>query len=92
MEINKYIEHLAEYTAEALLDHMRPMVEKILQNHAVLQPPSMSVRALYLINKLDNSNFKGKKIEDVAPLLHERKALRDFLAVHRTVSILDGKP
>jgi hypothetical protein len=83
-ETNKYHKELSDkklpLTAEELLHIMRPEVEEILQRHGWTEPPSQSHRAIQAITEWEN------------PLGKDMTVLLDFLKVHRTVWILEGKP
>jgi len=68
-----------DWTAEELLHHMRPEVEKILQKHKWTTPPSQTERSMKALNEWEN------------PLGEDASLLLDFLAVRRTVRILNGE-
>jgi hypothetical protein len=100
IETNKYISDLKRYgadiCAETLLGVMRPEVETILSQFPDWDNPavSQSFRASAVIPLLKDQikSMLGTGIEKTVPLLKQRRILQDFLAVHRTVWLLEGKP
>lgn len=87
-----------------ILAVMRPEVEKVLLMLDVMVPPSQSYRipeALEILEGRYKNLCQIKAEETMAPekLMEQRmrtnhviKMLKDFLAVHRTVWILEGRP
>jgi hypothetical protein len=101
IKTNKYISDLERYRAdicaETLLGLMRVDVDEIFQRHGMDQPPSQSHRAKNLLEEISEevrSMVKQKSglNDDLIQLFQDRNMLKDFLAVHRTVWILEGKP
>jgi hypothetical protein len=101
IEVNKYVSDLNRYgadlTAEALLGLMRVDVEKVFIRHGMDQHPSKSYRALRLLEEIKAEittmvTSKHPLDDDLKQLFRDRDMLKDFLAVHRTVWILEGRP
>jgi hypothetical protein len=106
--MNKYYENLADdggiMDAGKLLGIMRPEVEQILCTMGIFSPPSQYCRVktalgvltvmLENLSRIDKDNTMDPDL-----LLRQRIQVReavgllnDFMAVHRTVCILEGKP
>lgn len=105
---NRWIQELgtaAEATPKKLLEVMRPHVEFILSNRGYATHPkvfgaqsitedktctvSQSMRAHRC---LDEWESQKRTLEEFKKNSSDMRLLRDFLAVHRTVWILDGRP
>jgi hypothetical protein len=87
---NRYTERLGSFTAEELLCLMRPEVEDALTRYGFTIEafaPSQSLRAKRLLG------YGSVKIDGKTKFLDraDRALLEDFLAVHRTVWILEGR-
>ena len=80
--------------AGELLHLMRPEVEEILKvRRGDAGPPSQSLRAQGVITGINfRLSDEDLSIEEKMKLFNQRNILEDFLAVHRTVWILEGKP
>lgn len=95
---NKWYQQLeddgARKTAEELLHIMRPEVETVLSKFPDWANPavSQSHRASAVIPLLEAQIKSKLGIVKTVPLLRQRRILQDFLAVHRTVWLLEGKP
>lgn len=79
-----------------LLHIMRPAVESILQAHVRFSPPSQTYRVLRLLPELEELQ-RSIELSDLhsdpyRTIRRQINTLKDFLAVHRTVWILEGKP
>jgi hypothetical protein len=74
---------------------MRPEVEELLGEWGCLQPPSQSARAIVVLDKIkaEIAHMIQLKavIGEITPLFRKRTLMEDFLSVHRTVWILEGK-
>ena len=100
-EVNKYVSDLNRYgadlTAEALLGLMRADVNIVFTRHGMDTPQSQSYRALRLLEEIKAEiktmvTAKHPLDDDLKQLFRDRDMLKDFLAVHRTVWILEGRP
>jgi hypothetical protein len=98
---NKYVMDLerfgADVCAETLLGIMRAVVDKVTERYGFDQPPSQSHRAKLALDAVENEirdmvKAKHPLDDDMRQLFRDRRFLKDFLAVHRTVWILEGKP
>lgn len=98
---NKYTSDLerygAELRAECLLGLMRAEVNGVFDRYGMDQPPSQSHRAKRLLDEIKEEikvmvTSKHPLDDDLRQLFRDRNMLRDFLAVHRTVWILEGRP
>jgi hypothetical protein len=93
---NKYVQELRskhlELTAENLLKILRPKVEEIFQHWGENQPPSQELRALRLVPKLTKKVKESSCLNENIFILRHRDVLQYFMAVHRTVWILEGRP
>lgn len=102
---NRWAKQLGASTMDAgkLLDIMRPEVEKILVLSGHTSPPSQSMRASAcagelqckyreLLEAYDGVMDQTLNIKQRLEIMKARDVLEDFLAVHRTVCILEGKP
>lgn len=105
-EVNRYVEALQSkglpLTAENLLDLMRPEVEELLAKHGMLSPPSQSHRASRLLALLRSNHIpepgkfnagvcSNESRPQMLQRFREEDILRIFMAVHRTVYILEGR-
>lgn len=81
---------------QLLLHLMRPEVEEIFEQWGLTSPPSQSNRASRVLDEINNeiSDMVKRKapLAELSQLFRKRDLLKDFLAVHRTVWILEGKP
>lgn len=89
-KINTYVEQLYRKsrapTAEGLLELVRYLKEN--------QPPSFSHRAGLVKNYIEAEMRRPRSelsLQARIPLSRDLRMLRDFLAVHRTVYILEGR-
>jgi nitrous oxide reductase accessory protein NosL len=95
---NKWYQQLqdagTEITAEELLHIMRPEVETILSQFPDWDNPavSQSLRASAILPLIEERIRSKMGLEKTVPFLRQRRILQDFLAVHRTVWILEGRP
>jgi len=101
---NKWYQQLQDAgthkTAEELLHIMRPEAEEILLKYDMDQPPSQSYRALRCIDKIEElrhaAHLRHRTTKEIPKewldLSRDLRALKNFLAVHRTVWILEGRP
>lgn len=85
-------------TAEELLDLMRPEVEKIIPLYTPNTCQSQSLLAKRALEHIDHALAEARKNDPslgswmkMAPVRRHRDTLSDFLAVHRTVWILEGR-
>ena len=94
--MNKYHDELTAsgrmFLAEHLLDLLRPKVAELAVKYKVTQPPSQHMQAKQIRRILRSLPMKDITLEDRLVIMAEHQLIRDFLAVHRVVWILEGKP
>ena len=83
------------YNAGKLLDELRPGVEEVLQELAKCWPdviptcPSQSLRARRAVEALNAVLSLSR--EEKAKDMRQKQKLREFLAVHETVTLMESR-